>query len=101
MDEDNLEYFLGIMDIPIRACCQHNSDIAEVLMGLCLLPLLGSIVYVMLIYKIIDIAVACDGTLSMRGYTVTYGVVIIIPWETGQVLNFEIKCKRCSACTRK
>ena len=50
--------------------------------------------------EIIDITVTCNGTWSKRGFTATYGVVIVIACETGQVLDFEIKFKRCSACTR-
>ena len=46
--------------------------------------------------EIIDAAVTCDGTWSKRGFTAMYGVVAVISWETGQVLDFEIKSKRCS-----
>lgn len=51
--------------------------------------------------EIIDVAVTCDGTWSKCGFTATYGVVAVTSWETGQVLDFEIKSKRCSACFRK
>ena len=49
--------------------------------------------------SVLDIAVTCDGTWSKRGYTATHGVVVVIEWETGQVLDFEILTKRCTACS--
>ena len=49
--------------------------------------------------EVIDVAVTCDGTWSKRGFTATHRIVIMISWETGQVLDFEIKSKRCKACS--
>lgn len=43
----------------------------------------------------------CDGTWSKRGFTATYGIVAVIAWETGQVLDFQVKSKCCNACSRK
>lgn len=40
----------------------------------------------------LDIAVTSDGTWSKRGY---HGIVVVIAWESGQVLDFEVKsCAR-------
>lgn len=50
---------------------------------------------------IIDVTVTCDGTWSKRGFTATYGVVVVIAWESGQVLDYEIKSKRCIVCARQ
>ena len=50
---------------------------------------------------VIDVVVTCDGTWSKRGLTATYGVVAVISWETGQVLDFVIKSKRCISCSRQ
>ena len=50
---------------------------------------------------IIDIAVTCDATWSKRGFTAMHGVVAVIAWETSQVLDLEIKSKRCSVCAMK
>ena len=50
---------------------------------------------------IIDIAVTSDGTWIKHGFTATHGVVAVIAWETGQVLDFEIKSKRSSVCAMK
>ena len=47
---------------------------------------------------IIDVAVTCDGTWSNRSVTATHGVVAFIALETGRVLDFKIKSKRCSVC---
>ena len=48
--------------------------------------------------EVINVAVTCDGTWSKRGFTATHGIVTIIAWESGQVLDFEIKSKRCNVC---
>lgn len=50
--------------------------------------------------EMLDIMGTIDGTWSKRGSTATYGVVAVIAWETGQVLDFEIKSKRCNLCSR-
>ena len=47
------------------------------------------------------LVVTCDGTWCKRGFTATHGVVVVIAWETGQVLDFQIMTKRCSICARK
>lgn len=44
--------------------------------------------------NVIDISVSCDGTWSRHGHTATHSVVVI-NWETGQVLDYEILTKRC------
>ena len=51
--------------------------------------------------EVINVTVTCDGTWSKRGFTATYGVVVVIAWETGQVLDFQIKSKCCMACALK
>ena len=50
---------------------------------------------------VIDVAVTCDGTWSKCGFTATYGVVVVIAWESGQVLDYEIKSKRCIVCAHQ
>ena len=41
--------------------------------------------------EVVDIAVTCDGTWSKRGFTAAYGVVVVISWESRQVLDYEIR----------
>ena len=48
--------------------------------------------------EVINVTVTCDDTWSKRGFTATYGVVVVIAWETGQVLDFQIKSKCYMAC---
>ena len=36
------------------------------------------------------IIVTCDGAWCKRGFTATHGVVVVIAWETGKVLDFII-----------
>ena len=105
---NSLESFCGIMDLPpplsIPAYRDHNRRLAKIsmecagenMLAACLHQLRG-----VPCDEIIDIAVTCDGTWSKRGFTAMYGVVAVIAWETGQVLDFEIMSKRCSACSRK
>ena len=39
----------------------------------------------------IYVEVTCDGT--KRSFTGAYRVVVVIAWETGQVLDYEVLCK--------
>lgn len=50
--------------------------------------------------QLLDITVTCDGTWSKRGFTATHGIVIVISWETGQVLDFEVLTKCCTICSQ-
>lgn len=43
----------------------------------------------------------CDGTWSKRGFTACYGVVVVISWETGQVLDSIVLSKQCSMCKQQ
>lgn len=51
--------------------------------------------------EVINIPVTCDGTWSKRGFTATYGIVVVTSWETGQVLDSEVLSKRCNVCERQ
>ena len=46
-----------------------------------------------------DIAVSIDGTWQCRGYTSKIGIVFIITIDTGEVLDYEIKCLYCQQCS--
>lgn len=46
----------------------------------------------------VDITVTCDGTWSTRGFTSQFGVVIVMSFETGRVLDFEVLSKYCHQC---
>ena len=48
---------------------------------------------------VVDVMVTCDCTWSKRGFTAPYGVVAVISWFTGHVLDCEVLCKVCSACS--
>ena len=47
---------------------------------------------------ILDIPVTCDGTWAKRGFTSQFGVVMVISWESGQVLDYEVLSKYCHEC---
>ena len=49
----------------------------------------------------LDITVTFDGTWSKRGFTAIYGVVVVVSWDTGRVLDTHVLCKNCIACARK
>ena len=51
--------------------------------------------------QLLDCSITCDGTWSKRGYTATHGIVVVISWETGQVLDFEVLTKRCTICAQR
>ena len=48
---------------------------------------------------VVDVMVTCDCTWSKRGFTAPYGVAAVISWFTGHVLDCEVLCKVCSACS--
>ena len=43
--------------------------------------------------------VTLDGTWQKRGYSSLIGVIVVISWKTGQVLDREVLSKHCSACS--
>ena len=47
---------------------------------------------------IVDGTVTCDGTWSHRGFVAPYGVVAVISWETGQVLDVTVLSKSSKDC---
>ena len=108
--QTSLQSFCGLMDIlpPVAAPSykQHNKQLAQHSMEVATSNMLAASAHLHHLHgakstDIIDIAVTCDGTWSKRGFTATHGVVAVIAWETGQVLDFEIKSKLCSVCAMK
>ena len=49
--------------------------------------------------ELVDMKVTCDGTWSKHGFTALYGVVVVSSWDTGKVLDVELKSKFCSVCS--
>ena len=47
---------------------------------------------------VVDVTVTCDGTWSRRGFVAAYGVVTVLSWETGQVLDVVVLSKSCKVC---
>ena len=45
-----------------------------------------------------DCTVTCDGIWSRRGFVANYGVVAVLSWETGQVLDVVVLSKSCKVC---
>ena len=45
-----------------------------------------------------DITVTCDGTLARRGFQSLYGIVVVVSWKSGKVLDVEVLSKQCQAC---
>ena len=48
--------------------------------------------------EVIDVIVTVDGTWQKRGRTSLFGVVVVIAWVAGQVLDVEVLSKHCEAC---
>ena len=48
--------------------------------------------------EIVNEAVTCDCTCSKRGFTAPYGVVVVISWDSGEVLDCEVLSKYCAEC---
>ena len=49
--------------------------------------------------EVLDVCVTCDGTWSKRGFTALYGVVVVVSWDSGQVLDCELVSKYCPEST--
>ena len=47
---------------------------------------------------VVDITVTCDGTWSCHGFMAAFGVVAVLSWETGQVLDVVVLSKYCKIC---
>ena len=45
-----------------------------------------------------DCTVTCDGIWSHRGFVANYGVVAVLSWETGKVLDVVVLSKSCKIC---
>jgi len=45
-----------------------------------------------------DIAITIDGTWMKRGHSSLYGAVFALSWQTGKVIDYEIKSKFCYEC---
>ena len=48
--------------------------------------------------QVLDITVTCDGTLVRRGFQSLYGIVLLVSWKSGKVLDVEVLSKYCQAC---
>ena len=49
----------------------------------------------------VDVTVTFDGTWSRRSFIANYGVVVVISWDTGRVLDSYVLNKQCTKCARK
>ena len=47
---------------------------------------------------VVDVTVTCDGPWSCRWFMANYGVVAVLSWETGQVLDVVGLSKSCKVC---
>ena len=47
---------------------------------------------------VVDVSVTCDGPWFCRGFVAAYGVVAMLSWETGQVLDVVVLRKSCKVC---
>ena len=50
--------------------------------------------------QIINILISCDGTWQKRGFSSIFGVVFVIAYETGEVMDYTLLSKHCSVCNK-
>ena len=48
----------------------------------------------------VDVTVTFDGTWMKRGFVSNYGVLVVISWDTGRVLDTIVLSKYCAKCSR-
>ena len=106
----SLESFCGLMDmlppLATAAFSRHNEAHAKAADQSAIRSMLCASAYLHELRPadpsdVIDVLVTCDGTWCKRGFTATHGVVVVISWESGQVLDYEIMTKRCTVCSVK
>ena len=56
--------------------------------------------YDALLDQVVDLLVSCDGTWQKRGFSSLFGVVFIIAYETGKVLDYAVSSKHCTGCKK-
>ena len=47
--------------------------------------------------QVLDTTVTCDGTLARRGFQSLYGIVVVVSWKSGKVLDVKVLSKHCQA----
>ena len=50
--------------------------------------------------QIVDILISCDGTWQKRGFSSMFGVVFVIAYATGKVIDYTVLSKHCSGCKK-
>lgn len=105
-----LESFCGMMDMlpPVvgSAFMVHNQSLAECALKVATDNMINASNHLHRLKgvnpnDILDVKVTCDGTWSRRGFAAIHGVVVVISWDTGQVLDFQIMTKSCNACEQQ
>lgn len=101
-----MESFFGMMDmlppVSTRSYMVHNNALAAS-MSIAKDNMIAASEYLHFLngvqpLDILDVKVTCDGTWSRRGFTAMHKVFMVISWDTGQVLDFEVMSKSCTAC---
>ena len=105
-----LESFCGVMDmlppVTAHAYSSHLSVLAEASVQAATDNMRATSEYLHSLLgaspeEVVDVVVTCDGTWSKRGFIAPYGIVVVIAWETGHVLDYVVKSKRCVVCARQ
>ena len=47
---------------------------------------------------VVDVTIRFDGPWSRHGFVANCGVIAVLSWETGQVLDVEVLSKSCKVC---
>ena len=105
-----METFFGMMDMlpPVssRSFMLHNQALAAASMSSAEHSMIAASEYLHQLNGVgpldtLDVKVTCDGTWSKRGFTAIHGVVVVISYDSGQVLDFEVMSKTCPACSQQ
>jgi hypothetical protein len=105
-----METFFGIMNMlpPLspRSYMKHNQALATASMSAANNNMIAASDYLHRLHSVepsdvLDVRVTCDGTWSRRGFTAIHGVIVVISYDTGQVLDFQVMSKSCTACSQQ
>ena len=99
-----LETICGVMGLPsLHALQNHNLVIQKIANEVCEDSFRSASAQLRGLQgagpdDVVDCTVTCDGIWSHRGFGANYGVVAVLSWETGQVLDVVVLRKSCKVC---
>ena len=100
-----LETICGVMGLPppvsSKSYSEHNNFLIKYMQQICEESFRSASAQLRQLQgagpdDVVDVTVTCDGPWSRRGFVANCGVIAVLSWETGQVLDEEVLSKSCN-----